>query len=71
LKLINKEHDAAPAPTEVAIAAVASAGSSKNVEQPRATFAVPIAIPYDFNVSALKLHAAESHGEQEDYFWGV
>src|SRR5579872_5008480 len=71
LKLINKEHDAAPAPTEVAIAAVASAGSSKQVEQPRATFAVPIAIPYDFNVSAIKLHAGESHAEQEDYFWGV
>src|SRR5579872_1933515 len=71
LKLINKEHDAEPAPTEVAIAAVASAGSSKQVEQPRATFAVPIAIPYDFKVSAIKLHAAESHAEQEDYFWGV
>ena len=71
LELINKEHDAAPAPTEVAIAARASAGSSKQVEQPRATFAVPIAIPQDFNISALKLHAVESHGEQEDYFWGV
>jgi 2-isopropylmalate synthase len=70
LELINR-HDAAARPAEVAIAAVASAGSSQKVEQPRATFAVPIAIPQDFNVSALKLHAAEPHGEQEDYFWGV
>ena len=41
LELINSTHDAAPAHTEVAIAAVA-AGSSKKFEQPRATFAVPI-----------------------------
>ena len=71
LELINSAQEAAAAHTEVAIAAVASAGSSKKVEQPRATFAVPIAMSQDFNVSALRLHAAESHGEQEDYFWGV
>ncbi|HSY66965.1 MAG TPA: 2-isopropylmalate synthase [Terriglobales bacterium] len=69
LELISGRHDAAPMPTEIAVAA--AAGSSKKFEPSRTTFPVPITIPEDFNVPALKLHAAESHGEQEDYFWGV
>ncbi len=69
LELINRRHDAAPMPTEIAIAA--AAGSSKKFEPSRATFPVPITIPEGFNVPTLKLNAAESHGEQEDYFWGV
>jgi 2-isopropylmalate synthase len=71
LKLIESTHDAAPAPTEVALAAVAGVGSSKQSDQSRAAFPVPLSIPGDFNVATLALNAAESNSEQEDYFWGV
>ena len=69
LELINGTHDATPATAEVAIAA--AAGSSKKYEQPRATFAVPLPAPRAFTVPTLTMNAAEPHGEQEDYFWGV
>jgi 2-isopropylmalate synthase len=71
LKLIESTQDGAPAPTEVAFAAVAGAGSSKKSEQSRTTFPVPLQVPKDFNIASLAINAAESHGEQEDYFWGV
>jgi 2-isopropylmalate synthase len=71
LKLIDSTHDKAAAPTEVAFAAVAGAGSRKKSEQSRAAFPVPLPVPRDFNIASLAINAAESHGEQEDYFWGV
>ena len=71
LKLIENTHNGAPAPTEVAFAAVAGAGSSKKSEQSRAAFPVPLPVPRDFNIASLAINAAESHAEQEDYFWGV
>ena len=71
LKLIENMQDGAPAPTEIAFAAVAGAGSSKKSEQSRAAFPVPLQVPKDFNIASLAINVAESHGEQEDYFWGV
>ena len=72
LKLIESTLHAVPAPAGVAIAAAAaSAASGQKYGQPRATFAVPHPVAKDFNIPALTMHAAEPHGEQEDYFWGV
>ena len=72
LKLIESTPHAVPAPAGVAIAAAAaSAASGQKYGQPRATFAVPHPVAKDFNIPALTMHAAEPHGEQEDYFWGV
>jgi 2-isopropylmalate synthase len=71
LRLIENAQDGTPALTEIAFAAVAGAGSSNKSEQSRAAFPVPLPVPRDFNIASLAINAGESHGEQEDYFWGV